>query len=63
MCKKDCPEYGTIFVNMDGDPVCSKECESKHKADKDYFLNVAIHDDEKFAAYMGVNIDEVRNNI
>ena len=57
VCEKECPEYGTVFLNADGDPACSEECKEKYKQEMDHFLNVTIHDDKKFAEWLGVRED------
>ena len=45
VCPKQCPEYGAVLLNADGDFACSKECEEKYKKDRDHFFNTIVHSD------------------
>ena len=48
----DCSDYETVIVNIDGDMACCKKCAEEYKKQKDHFLNVVIHDDKKYEAWL-----------
>lgn len=41
-------EYDGIIVTVDGDAVCSRECEIEYCEERDYFLNEVISNDTKY---------------
>ena len=54
VCGNECPEYGSKILTVDGDVACSDACAKKWKAGMDHFLNVTIHDDDKYNEWMGL---------
>jgi hypothetical protein len=50
-CGKECPEYGAVLLNGDGDFACSQACADAHEREQDHFLNVTIHSDEAMEAW------------
>lgn len=52
-------ELDEVLLNADGDFACSKACAKKYRDDRDHFFNVAVHDDQAFADWMGVDIKDL----
>lgn len=48
-----------VVVNTDGDMACDEHCKREYEKQRDHFFNVIIHDDAKFAAYMGVSLGDI----
>ena len=44
-CGKSADTLDQVFLNADGDVACGPTCAAAWRRDKDYFLNVVIHDD------------------
>jgi len=58
-CGKDVESegfHGGVLVTPDGDFACSDACAEKYKKDRDYFFDVIIPDDRKFAYWLGVPV-------
>ena len=45
-------ELDMIFINIDGDIVCSKKCQQNYEKEKQHFFDVLIHDEEKCKQYI-----------
>lgn len=45
---------GHVIVNADGDMACDEHCLAEYEKQREKFFGETIHDDAKFAAYMGV---------
>lgn len=41
-----------ILLSADGDFACSQKCKEKHEQDREHFLNVVIHDDQLYEAWL-----------
>ncbi len=64
-CGKECdPDRGDTYIifGMDGDYVCSKECEVAHRREIDHFCGVTLQDDALFGAWLGVPEGAVRSD-
>jgi len=55
VCDGECPEYGSIILNVDGDIACSESCRKRYGKEREHFLNVILPDDEKLANWLGVS--------
>ena len=45
-------ELDMVLINVDGDFVCSKQCQSDYEVEKNHFLNNIIHDDRKYSKWI-----------
>jgi len=64
-CGKDCdPDRGDTYIifGMDGDYVCSKECEEARRKEIDHFCEVTLQDDALLAEWFGVPENTVRSD-
>lgn len=48
-----------VVVNCDGDMACDEHCRAEYEKQRDKFFNETIHDDDKFAEYMGVPPEDI----
>lgn len=52
-CNKKIKDNNYVVTPPDGD-FFHTECLPKHKKERDHFFNETIHDDKKFANWLGV---------
>ena len=43
VCKGECPEYGAVLLNPDGDFACCEECKLIYERDMHIFRETIIH--------------------
>lgn len=51
-CNRDADTLTAVLVSADGDFACSPACKREYEKQRDHFLNVTIHDDKEFDAWM-----------
>jgi hypothetical protein len=60
-CNEDAEAKGTaVLINCDGDFACSESCAEKYRKDREHFLNNVIHNDQQFAAWLGVPVSDIQ---
>ena len=63
-CKKEVdPEWdiGFIWINEDGDLVCSELCKKAYEKERDYFCETILKDDKLFASWLGVPVESLND--
>ena len=51
-----------VLLNANGDFVCDDVCKTNYEKERQHFLDVVIHDDTKFADWLGVDHEYVKNS-
>jgi len=61
-CKKDpLNSRHAVIVSIDGDMACCRACAVEHEKQQRHFFEVVLHDDQKFADWMGVPVEDVKS--
>jgi len=52
-CNKDLPEYGSVYINTDGDACCSEECADKFRKQRGREMDfICTASNEQFESWM-----------
>lgn len=51
--KKPSDSLYAVAVSMDGDMACCPECKREYEKQRNYFLNIVVHDDDKYKKWIG----------
>ena len=52
----------TVFWGVDGDACCNQECYDEARKQMDHFCSVTLADDSKFAAWIGVPVEDIKTD-